>query len=348
MDIFVIMQFDDELNDVYQDLIKAPLEKREHRVNRADDISKDQSILRTIVRGIRDADLIIADLTGQNPNVYYELGIAHDMRKPTLHIVQEYGDLAFDVRPYNAIKYSTKYNEAHKLADAILSTIERESANKYRFSNPVNETLDGGSAIYVGGNTTSAVHDDSASVTEEIRSTSSTVNIMFEMIAALTERYMSALEANQTHRDRTKRLGESEQLSAQLLLTRQYAKHVVDFASTVGDTLPMFKESWIALDQDLSQIFISSSIRTAAESREVSTFVETIQLLVRKVTDVASKLDSLYDSLSQDTGLSADVDRDLRLSASTVRKVTDELRAGSAVLTNIAERITAALHQAAY
>ena len=270
------------------------------------------------------------------------------MRKPTLHIVQDYDDLAFDVRPYNAIGYSTRYSEAHKLTDAILGVIERDSANRYRFSNPVNESLDSGSHIYVNGNTSPTSNDESISVIEEIRSTSSTVNIIFEMVAELTRRYMDASEASQTHRGSVRRLNEGEQLSRKLLLTRVFAKTVSDFANEIGVSLPMFKDSWIALNQDLTQVFDSNSIRSAGESREVSTFIETVQLLMDKVIELAGRLDRLCDSFIDDVGQSADVDRDLELATLTLRKVTDELRVGSAVLSNIVDRSRTALDQAAY
>ena len=48
--------------------------------------------------GISDADLVVADLTGLNANVMYEVGVAHALRKPTLVVTQEIDELPFDLR----------------------------------------------------------------------------------------------------------------------------------------------------------------------------------------------------------------------------------------------------------
>ena len=48
--------------------------------------------------GISSADLIVADLTGQNPNVFYEVGIAHTLEKPVLLLSMSIEDIPFDLR----------------------------------------------------------------------------------------------------------------------------------------------------------------------------------------------------------------------------------------------------------
>lgn len=55
-------------------------------VKRADDDSNPGEITPAIITSILEADLIVADLTDANPNVYYELAVAHAYGKPTIHI----------------------------------------------------------------------------------------------------------------------------------------------------------------------------------------------------------------------------------------------------------------------
>ena len=339
------MQFDDDLDTVYHDLIRSPLEDRGHTVNRADDISKDQSILRTIVHGIKDADLIIADLTGRNPNVYYELGVAHDMRKPTLHIVQDYDDLAFDVRPFNAIRYSTRYNEANKLTDEILEIIERTPANKYRFSNPVHEGLDDDSNIYIGSQATDSDEVVIVSAGEEIRNAEITVNIIFDIVSAIAEHCSNAAETNHNYKERVATLNENHESSERLLATRVFTAYAYNFANKVSANVPLLIDTWKALDQDLERVYIANSVTTGKEKRDVSIFVENLMLLTEKVSGIADNLDTLRDSFIDDESLASDVNRELRLSKTTIRRLTDELRVGAAVLSNIAQRINSALHQ---
>ena len=72
---FVIMPFDPEFDSVYEELIKPPLENAGYHVTRADSLFNQQNILRDIIRGIASASLVVADLTTQNANVLYELGL---------------------------------------------------------------------------------------------------------------------------------------------------------------------------------------------------------------------------------------------------------------------------------
>lgn len=64
MNAFVIMPFDPEFQSVYDDLIKPALEEAGYDVERADSFLDQQNILSDIVRGIGDADLVVAELTG--------------------------------------------------------------------------------------------------------------------------------------------------------------------------------------------------------------------------------------------------------------------------------------------
>ena len=80
---FVIMPFRPELNFFYR-AIKSHIEQTfpEVRVERGDDRVLTKPILEKIVDFIRQADVVIADCSGRNPNVFYELGIAHALEKP--------------------------------------------------------------------------------------------------------------------------------------------------------------------------------------------------------------------------------------------------------------------------
>ncbi len=55
---------------------------------------------------IESADLIIADLTGKNANVFYEVGICHAIEKPVLLLAQSMDDVPFDLRHRRVLLYS--------------------------------------------------------------------------------------------------------------------------------------------------------------------------------------------------------------------------------------------------
>src|SRR5215213_5676776 len=90
---FVIMPFDAELNEVYGSFIVPTLEEIGYSVLRADDLYGQRNILRDIVESISDSDLIVADLTGLNPNVFYELGVAHGLQRSVILMTQNIDEL---------------------------------------------------------------------------------------------------------------------------------------------------------------------------------------------------------------------------------------------------------------
>jgi hypothetical protein len=100
---FVIMPFDPEFNSIYEQLIKPSLEDAGYEVARADNIIDQQNIIRDIVVGIARADLIIADLTTTNANVFYELGLCHGLRIPTIMLAQSMDEVPFDLRSYRVL-----------------------------------------------------------------------------------------------------------------------------------------------------------------------------------------------------------------------------------------------------
>lgn len=84
-------------------------------------------ITKTIIEQIISADLVIADLTGNNPNVFYELAIRHSYRKPAIQIIKGDIEIPFDVSNMRTISYDTTLsgaNLAKKEIEAMLKAIE--------------------------------------------------------------------------------------------------------------------------------------------------------------------------------------------------------------------------------
>jgi len=138
---FVLMPFDPEFDAIFKDLIKPTLEEAGYDVKRADSILNQQNILKDVVRGIAEADLVVADLTSLNVNVLYELGISHTMQKSTVLLTQSSEDIPFDLRSYRVIPYSTHFNEARQLSQALKEIVEKAKSGKLGFGNPVADFL---------------------------------------------------------------------------------------------------------------------------------------------------------------------------------------------------------------
>ncbi len=102
---FVMMPFAEDLDWVYRDFIKPVAEKFGLTVVRADDIYAPGAITEQIRVAIQQSRLCIADMTQKNPNVLYEVGMAHTLGKPTLLLTRDVGDVPFDLGALRVIVY---------------------------------------------------------------------------------------------------------------------------------------------------------------------------------------------------------------------------------------------------
>lgn len=121
----VIMPFRKDLDDVYENVVKPTIEGTGLVSRRADDIRGHQPIMGDIWKSICEAHVVVADLTGRNPNVFYELGIAHTVGKKTILISQqEEESIPFDISHIRQIRYSDNASGLATLRDALVGTLK--------------------------------------------------------------------------------------------------------------------------------------------------------------------------------------------------------------------------------
>jgi len=105
-DLFMLMPFAPSLKPVYDDSVKKIAEELKLSIARADDFFSQNIVMHEIWSAIAQATIIIADCTGKNPNVFYEIGLAHAINKPVILITQNENDVPFDLRHRRYILYS--------------------------------------------------------------------------------------------------------------------------------------------------------------------------------------------------------------------------------------------------
>jgi hypothetical protein len=104
-DVFMVMPFLAELQPVYEDHVKPVVEVRDLSVNRGDDFFSSHGVVNEVWGAINASRLVIADCTGRNPNVFYEIGLAHTLGRPVILITQDEADVPFDIRHLRYIAY---------------------------------------------------------------------------------------------------------------------------------------------------------------------------------------------------------------------------------------------------
>ena len=103
--VFVCMPFAETFVDVYEAGIKPAVEECGFKCVRADEIEHNEGILEVIYDQIKSAHIVVADMTGRNPNVYYEVGYAHALGKDVVLLTQRADELPIDLRGFNHIVY---------------------------------------------------------------------------------------------------------------------------------------------------------------------------------------------------------------------------------------------------
>jgi hypothetical protein len=132
---FVLMPFSREFKNQWDVALKAAISDAGLRPYRGDEESLGTNIImRDVTKSILESRIIVADLTGRNPNVMYELGLAHAAKKPVIMLIQTDSDVPFDVHHIRYLKYDP--------SDLLVT---------YRFDGPTKKYAASASTRFVSG-----------------------------------------------------------------------------------------------------------------------------------------------------------------------------------------------------
>ncbi len=129
---FVVCPIGNEGSDIrkqadylFNHIIEPACDKFNFDPIRADKIATSGLITNKIIKNLRDAEIVIADLTGHNPNVFYELGVRHALNKQVILIKHEKDRRPFDVQQINIIDYKSLDDpeEMQKLKNKLIQHI---------------------------------------------------------------------------------------------------------------------------------------------------------------------------------------------------------------------------------
>lgn len=120
--VSMMMPFSGAFDRVHR-TVKAAIEPEGFECRRADDFWMHAHIMQDIIELICTSQVVICDLSGKNPNVFYEAGIAHTLGKEVILITQNMDDVPFDLRSLRCITYLNNQEGCDKLASDILSRL---------------------------------------------------------------------------------------------------------------------------------------------------------------------------------------------------------------------------------
>lgn len=112
------------------DAVKKACDNLKLECKKADDIWENSTFIQDIFELIFTSKVIIADFTGKNPNVFYEVGIAHTLRKTVIPIAQSINDVPSDLRHHRALLYLPNEQGYEQLSNEIEKRLKTLFSNK--------------------------------------------------------------------------------------------------------------------------------------------------------------------------------------------------------------------------
>jgi hypothetical protein len=122
--VFVVCSFDPDMEPVF-DAVAAAAAATGLRAERVKDVQGDYRITEKILTLIKDARMIVADLSHERPNVYFELGYARGLGKTVITILREGTTAHFDVRDWAYLPYIDSRPLEHQLTQRFRFELER-------------------------------------------------------------------------------------------------------------------------------------------------------------------------------------------------------------------------------
>ena len=311
--VFVITPFDEDFLVLYEEL-KTRFSDAFEFTN-AGDLDNQQNILKDIIVGIYSADVIIADLTGLNPNVFYELGLAHAMDKKVIIITQDIDELPFDLKSYRANQYSLLFNKISQLYNKLEELLTGAVNESIQFGSPYSDfvkdtTVQKKRETIVPTETTSensvieediddkGFFDFIADIEEAMNTVSSEIN---EIANGMEE--MNVEVKNATNEiNRVKNTGGNSSATFVRGVARKVSEPINNFAIKLKNHISVISDHWNSVENDYLALLDDKRIYTEKNLKGVSENIGCLSKMQTAIYDANDMVDGLIDSLQASLG----------------------------------------------
>jgi hypothetical protein len=345
---FVLMPFDTEFSKIYTDLIKPTLEAEGFRVERADSTLDQQNILRTIVHNIDLADLVIAELTTSNPNVFYELGIAHGLSKPVILLAQDLKEVPFDLRSYTIVTYSLRFDEAHKLQERLSAIACALKEGSISFGSPVRDfapsvtktstSIDIRPAqVETEEPSTETVESEEAGVLDFVSEVEASIEQIGEIVTSFGEmiedfgRRIDELTA-EVETPSGKTSGNTVQMRR---VSKRFAGEIQNLGENIQTELPDFHTAWKRMEENFTRLLSVVSIESAEDREQAIELLGQLQEFEASIDPGLEGVQEARDAFASNTGLSREMNVAIRRTVKVLDTLIEELSTGQSYLTRM-------------
>jgi DNA-directed RNA polymerase len=129
-------------NKVMEYIIEKAVSEYGYSVTRADQMDQPGSITNQVIQKTVNSELVIADLTDHNPNVFYELAVRHATGKPYIQLIKSTNSIPFDIADLRTINYGLEVDEAERAREQIQGLLQSLKEGEPEFDNPISESAE--------------------------------------------------------------------------------------------------------------------------------------------------------------------------------------------------------------
>ncbi|MDR0220930.1 MAG: nucleoside 2-deoxyribosyltransferase [Lachnospiraceae bacterium] len=316
--VFVIIPFEDSFKELYSAL-KKHFEESFDFTN-AGDLDNQQNILQDIVVGIHSADVIIADLTGLNPNVFYELGLAHAMGRKVIIITQNIDELPFDIKAYRANPYSMLFYETTKLFAKLEELLSAAIDGSKKFGNPVSDFIKtheipiqkanedplalNDSAIFIE-ESDDCKHEDKgfldfiADIEESMIAIVNEIDAMTENLNGMSGKVSSAIEEI----SRVNSTGDTSAASFVRNVSRKLSLPVDAFASQLKIHVTVISDNWNRVENNYLDMLDDKHIQEESNLQSIHKNIEALEKTKAAVRNTDEKFEGAIGNMKSCMGV---------------------------------------------
>jgi hypothetical protein len=346
---FILMPFDESSEWIYQDVLAPALDRAGFDALRADSVLDQQNILKDIVIGIRTSDLIIADISVLNPNVMYELGLAHGLERPTIMITQNLEVLPFDLRAYRVIPYSKEYREMTRLIENIESVAAAHARGEISFGNPVTDfsthevAVSNNSAVDVAqtGTTGPVVNEipeeeqfgvlDYVVKFEEV---SPQIIDWFNRASSSTNDFVRNMEARVAE---VNKINPDDPRLAQLrrAVAASAAQLITTWAEQLEAELPAGRAAWQEMSEATEGLVSIAELDTDEDRAGARELIEEMTTFTQTIDESVSRLNNARTAIDDLRRISRDLARSVSRSNRVLSEVADTMLIGKSLAARV-------------
>ena len=320
--VFVIMPFGEDFLALYDNLKNRF--RDDFEFTNSGDLDNQQNILHDIVEGIAQADVVIADLTGLNANVFYELGLTHTMNKKVVIITQDLSELPFDIKSYRANEYSLQFNKIDRLIDELEKLLKGAIDDSVKYGNPVFDYMPNyfkqvkKQSEIITHTEDVQIEEDEKEISEEtveegergfidflvdIQDNMNNMNVELKSISDEMNDMIAAVDSSTKELNRVKNQSGAVDPTFTRKICKKLAEPIGSFAQKLDSHIDKVSDYWGKVENDYLSLLENKFIKNSDNIREIEESSETLGNLQLAIRQSDEQIDAFMGSLQSNMGI---------------------------------------------